>query len=182
MDLQFLLSLAAKTNAKPLPSVPEVFGVRLPHAKHCLTAVDFDLIPNKPPPGILAQNEDGEVDEEPSDDDDEGYNDNTSGLNGVHHGHAAEDDDMEMADGNIHLFSMPGERRDDIESGDGVPAASGHGPGDEEQDEEDLFGEEEDEEMAAAEDGEGGASHPMANGIGAGQKRRADEDDDDYDA
>ncbi len=33
-----------------LPPVPEVFGLRLPPANECLTAVDFDLLPNKPPP------------------------------------------------------------------------------------------------------------------------------------
>ncbi|KZW04036.1 transcription factor TAFII-31, partial [Exidia glandulosa HHB12029] len=42
---EYLHSLAAQTNAIPLPPVPEVFGVRLPPAKECLTAVDFDLVP-----------------------------------------------------------------------------------------------------------------------------------------
>ncbi|KAF8914085.1 transcription initiation factor IID, 31kD subunit-domain-containing protein [Gymnopilus junonius] len=48
---EYILSLAAEVNAAPLPAVPEVFGVRLPPAPDCLTNVDFDLIPNKPPPG-----------------------------------------------------------------------------------------------------------------------------------
>ena len=47
-----MLSLATQTNSVPLPSVPEVYGVRLPPASECLTAVDFDLVPNKPPPGV----------------------------------------------------------------------------------------------------------------------------------
>lgn len=58
---QYILSLAAQTNAIPLPSVSEVFGVRLPPPSHCLTAVDFDIIPNKPPPS--AQQYDEEIEE-----------------------------------------------------------------------------------------------------------------------
>jgi len=42
--------LATQTNAQPLPAVPEVFGLRLPPANECLTAIDFDLLPNRPPP------------------------------------------------------------------------------------------------------------------------------------
>ncbi|KAI9454620.1 hypothetical protein F5148DRAFT_1288590 [Russula earlei] len=32
----------------PSPAVPEVFGLRLPSANECLTAIDFDLVPNRP--------------------------------------------------------------------------------------------------------------------------------------
>ena len=64
------MSLAAQTNAVPLPSVPEVFGVRLPPASECLTSVDFDLVPNKPPPGVKLYDEEIEEIEE-SDEDDE---------------------------------------------------------------------------------------------------------------
>ncbi|KAI0722993.1 transcription initiation factor TAFII31, partial [Earliella scabrosa] len=41
---EYMLSLATQTNSVPLPSVPEVYGVRLPPASECLTAVDFDLV------------------------------------------------------------------------------------------------------------------------------------------
>lgn len=54
---QYTLTLATQTNAIPLPAVPEVFGVRLPQSSDCLTAVDFDLIPNKPPPGVKLYDE-----------------------------------------------------------------------------------------------------------------------------
>lgn len=64
------MSLAAQTNAVPLPSVPEVFGVRLPPTSECLTSVDFDLVPNKPPPGVKLYDEEIEEVEE-SDEDDE---------------------------------------------------------------------------------------------------------------
>jgi len=47
---EYVLSLATQTNAQPLPPVPEVFGLRLPPANECLTAIDFDLLPNRPPP------------------------------------------------------------------------------------------------------------------------------------
>jgi Transcription initiation factor IID, 31kD subunit len=66
------LSLAAQTNAVPLPAVPEVFGVRLPPASECLTAVDFDLIPNKPPTEVKQYDEEvEEVEESESDEDEE---------------------------------------------------------------------------------------------------------------
>ncbi|KAF7331957.1 hypothetical protein MKEN_00076000 [Mycena kentingensis (nom. inval.)] len=48
---EHVLSLASEVNQQPLPSVPEVFGVRMPPAADCLTSIDFDLIPNRPPPG-----------------------------------------------------------------------------------------------------------------------------------
>ncbi|KAG1892635.1 transcription initiation factor IID, 31kD subunit-domain-containing protein [Suillus subluteus] len=66
---EYILSLASQTNATPLPSVPEVFGVRLPPASETLTAVNFDLVPNKPPPEAKLYDE--EVEEIEEDDDDE---------------------------------------------------------------------------------------------------------------
>jgi len=69
---EYTLSLATQTNAVPLPAVPEVFGVRLPPAAECLTAVDFDLIPNKPPPEVKQYDEEvEEVEESESDEDEE---------------------------------------------------------------------------------------------------------------
>jgi len=68
---EYTLSLAAQTNATPLPAVPEVFGVRLPPPSDCLTAVDFDLIPNKPPPEVKQYDEEVEEVEESESDEDE---------------------------------------------------------------------------------------------------------------
>ncbi|KAJ1309103.1 hypothetical protein OPQ81_004781 [Rhizoctonia solani] len=48
---EHLMALATKTNAQPLPSVSDTYGIRIP-AKHALTSVDFDIVPNKPPPGL----------------------------------------------------------------------------------------------------------------------------------
>ncbi|KAF8803685.1 TFIID-31kDa-domain-containing protein [Phlegmacium glaucopus] len=61
---EYILSLAAEVNAVPLPAVPEVFGIRLPPSPDCLTSIDFDLIPNKPPPGVKLYDEEVEEIEE----------------------------------------------------------------------------------------------------------------------
>ncbi len=69
--MQYMLSLATQTNAVPLPSVPEVFGVRLPPPSERLTSVDFDLVPNKPPPGEKLYDEEIEEVEESEDEDED---------------------------------------------------------------------------------------------------------------
>ncbi|KAG9321480.1 hypothetical protein KVV02_007279 [Mortierella alpina] len=46
---EFLLELAEEKNKVPLPLIPEKYGIRLPHERHCLTAVNFQLIPELPP-------------------------------------------------------------------------------------------------------------------------------------
>ncbi|KAG0705503.1 transcription initiation factor IID, 31kD subunit-domain-containing protein [Suillus ampliporus] len=61
---EYILSLASQTNATPLPSVPEIFGVRLPPSSETLTAVNFDLVPNKPPPDTKLYDEEVEEIEE----------------------------------------------------------------------------------------------------------------------
>ncbi|KAH9850051.1 transcription initiation factor IID, 31kD subunit-domain-containing protein [Lenzites betulinus] len=68
---EYVMSLATQTNAMPLPSVPEVFGVRLPPPAECLTAVDFDLVPNKPPTGVKQYDEEIEEVEESEEEDEE---------------------------------------------------------------------------------------------------------------
>ncbi|KAJ7499073.1 transcription initiation factor IID, 31kD subunit-domain-containing protein [Mycena latifolia] len=69
---EYILSLASDVNAVPLPAVPEVFGVRMPPAADCLTSIDFDLIPNKPPPGVKLYDEEiEEIEESESEDDDD---------------------------------------------------------------------------------------------------------------
>ena len=52
--------------------MPEVFGVRLPPASELLTSVDFDLIPNKPPPGTKLYDEEVEEIEESESEEDDG--------------------------------------------------------------------------------------------------------------
>ena len=69
---QYTLSLATQVNAQSLPPVPEVFGLRLPPANECLTAVDFDLVPNRPPPEEKQFDEEiEEIVESASEDEDE---------------------------------------------------------------------------------------------------------------
>ncbi|GES93683.1 transcription initiation factor TFIID subunit 9 [Rhizophagus clarus] len=53
---EFLAQLAKERNREPLPPVPEKYGLRLPPDRHCLTAVNFQLIP-EPPPGFLQKEE-----------------------------------------------------------------------------------------------------------------------------
>ncbi|THH20136.1 hypothetical protein EW146_g1142 [Bondarzewia mesenterica] len=68
---EYTLSLATQTNAQPLPAVPETFGLRLPPPNECLTAVDFDIIPNKPPPAVKQYDEEIEEVEESASEEDE---------------------------------------------------------------------------------------------------------------
>ncbi|KAI9455050.1 hypothetical protein F5148DRAFT_401249 [Russula earlei] len=71
-ERQYTLSLATQANAQPLPAVPEVFGLRLPPAKECLTAIDFDFVPNRPPLEEKQYDEDiEEIVESASEDDEE---------------------------------------------------------------------------------------------------------------
>ena len=56
--------MATQVNATPLPAVPEVFGLRMPQPVDCLTSINFDLIPNKPPPGVKIYDEEVEEIEE----------------------------------------------------------------------------------------------------------------------
>ncbi|CAG8497790.1 7876_t:CDS:2 [Paraglomus occultum] len=41
----FIYELAKAQNEVPLPSVPERYGLRLPPERHCLTAVNFQIVP-----------------------------------------------------------------------------------------------------------------------------------------
>ncbi|KAI9292262.1 transcription factor TAFII-31, partial [Neoconidiobolus thromboides FSU 785] len=43
---EFLRELANKTNSKPLPIIHEKFGTRLPKEKYCLTATNFQILPD----------------------------------------------------------------------------------------------------------------------------------------
>ncbi|KAF8351283.1 transcription initiation factor IID, 31kD subunit-domain-containing protein [Amanita rubescens] len=69
---EYILSLANQVNAAPLPVVPEVFGIRLPPSSECLTCVDFDLVPHKPPPDVKLYDEEvEEIEESESEEEDE---------------------------------------------------------------------------------------------------------------
>ncbi|KAJ3085675.1 Transcription initiation factor TFIID subunit 9B [Quaeritorhiza haematococci] len=46
----FLFELAEKKNSQPLPIVPEKFGVRLPPERHCLTGINFQILPERTSP------------------------------------------------------------------------------------------------------------------------------------
>lgn len=44
-----LLSLASSLNSVPLPPVSNRYGIRLPPPEHCLTNVNFAIVPDAPP-------------------------------------------------------------------------------------------------------------------------------------
>ncbi|KAJ1651663.1 Transcription initiation factor TFIID subunit 9 [Dispira simplex] len=44
---EFLMELSEERNRTPLPLLPEKYGVRLPSEKHCLTAVNFQVVPDR---------------------------------------------------------------------------------------------------------------------------------------
>ncbi|OAD76263.1 hypothetical protein PHYBLDRAFT_16454 [Phycomyces blakesleeanus NRRL 1555(-)] len=43
---EFLLELAQEKNKAPLPLIPEKYGIRLPAEKHCLSGLNFSIIPD----------------------------------------------------------------------------------------------------------------------------------------
>ncbi|EST06990.1 Transcription initiation factor TAFII31 [Kalmanozyma brasiliensis GHG001] len=50
-EKDMLLALASTVNSVPLPPISDRHGVRLPEREHCLTNVNFGLVPNKLPDG-----------------------------------------------------------------------------------------------------------------------------------
>lgn len=139
------MSLASQTNATPLPTVPEVFGVRLPPSSETLTFVNFDLVPNKPPPNVklydeeVEEIEDGEEEGEPAAQEDE-------------------EDDADMEPAAIPLTNAPITPTDVEMGGTPAPIIAGDAPeeGSENGEEADLFGgggdEEEEEEESNADE------------------------------
>ncbi|SPO31948.1 related to TAF9 - TFIID and SAGA subunit [Ustilago trichophora] len=49
LEKDMLLGLASTVNALPLPPISDRHGVRLPPPQHCLTNVNFGIVPNPPP-------------------------------------------------------------------------------------------------------------------------------------
>ncbi|TFK92968.1 TFIID-31kDa-domain-containing protein [Polyporus arcularius HHB13444] len=123
---EYMLSLATQTNSVPLPSVPEVYGVRLPPPSECLTAVDFDLVPNKPPPGVkLFDEEIEEVEESESDDDDMEPAPLPAPQAQQQPQHEAEEDDGLFAGGDEEEEESADEAMEDVTASGGVDAANG---------------------------------------------------------
>lgn len=183
--LQHLLSLATRTNADPLPPISETYGVRLPPLKHCLTAVDFDLVPNKPPPEDVVKYEDEEEEEE-SEEEEEDVASPTR-----------PDEEMELAEPTSMADVQPGSDLSGLASGirmseeaaDGDPLAV---PNEEEEeeagsdDDDGLFGDDgaddddddDDMEMVDIQATATPAAAPTTNGTSqVGEKRKMSEDD-----
>ncbi|UZJ57078.1 hypothetical protein CBS101457_006398 [Exobasidium rhododendri] len=64
---EMLLSLASSLNSVPLPPILDRYGMKLPPPKHCLTNVNFSLVPNPPPQDSLEDDAPGEDDEDDMD-------------------------------------------------------------------------------------------------------------------
>jgi transcription initiation factor TFIID subunit 9B len=111
---EFLLPLAAQINRVPLPILPESYGIRLPHERDRLTAINWDLAP---------VTERRTYPEEVSDARDDGASGSTSqanpaagpgGVNGSHTG--ASGMDLDMAGDN--LFGGRGDEDEDEDDED----------------------------------------------------------------
>lgn len=63
-----LLSLASSLNAVPLPPILDRYGLKLPPRQHCLTNVNFSLVPNPPPQDSSDGDAPGEEEEAEDDD------------------------------------------------------------------------------------------------------------------
>lgn len=84
-----LLSLASSLNAIPLPPVSDKYGVKLPPAQHCLTNVNFSIVPNPPP-------EDDGSDEDAAGDEDDQIQQDDAALR-----EKEEDDDYDEVDDTV---------------------------------------------------------------------------------
>ncbi|KAG1715951.1 hypothetical protein ID866_1240 [Astraeus odoratus] len=145
---EYLLSLASQTNATPLPAVPEVFGVRLPPASETLTSVNFELVPNKPPPTVKLYNAEIEEIEEDEEEAPRAQEDE-------------EEDDADMEPAAIPV-SNPPVTPTDVEMGASTPAsvpvvaAGAADDGSDAGEEADLFGgtgDDEDDDESVGDDG-----------------------------
>lgn len=58
---EFLLGLAQEKNKSPLPLIPEKYGIRLPAEKHCLTGINFSIVPDAPPKQSTVDTQDVEM-------------------------------------------------------------------------------------------------------------------------
>lgn len=166
LHYQYTLSLAAQTNAIPLPSVPEVFGVRIPASTHVLSQVDFDLVPNKPPPQVKQYDE--EVEEVEEDDDE----DEDASLQEIK---VEERAPLGLAPARAHAFATPSDA--DVTSPTPAGGAVGVEDGSEggQDEEEGLFGDDDsegDEGMESVEVPD--VAEPNVNGT----KRKLVEDED----
>jgi transcription initiation factor TFIID subunit 9B len=62
-----LLSLASSLNSVPLPPILDRYGMKLPPPRHCLTNVNFSLVPNPPPQDYSEDDAPGEDEEDEMD-------------------------------------------------------------------------------------------------------------------
>ncbi|ORY91760.1 transcription initiation factor IID, 31kD subunit-domain-containing protein [Leucosporidium creatinivorum] len=156
---EFLLQLATTVNANPLPPVPEVYGIRLPPPAQRLTAPNFTLVPRsaKPPaPPALA------------------------GLDGSLPAAATGGEGSNLGTGALGTAeATPAGGQDDDDDSEGLFGDDVSGDDDDDDDDEDM------EDVTAGLGGSGamdGGQNGASGGEGsAGQKRKPDSDDEEYD-
>lgn len=172
-----MLSLANQINAVPLPAVPEVFGVRIPNqvisgssgipnhtTADVLTAIDFDLLPNDPPPGQVLFDEYEEEEEESDSDDMDDDDDDDMEAAPIPSMNQRPQQPMEDTPFPISAIATEADLRRPT-----VPAEE-----EEEEDDEELFSGGDDEDDAMDQD-------PAPNADAAGQAERQLAEDDNYD-
>lgn len=57
-SMKMLLALASSLNSVPLPPITDRYGMKLPPTQHCLTNVNFSIVPNPPPSGDTYSDDD----------------------------------------------------------------------------------------------------------------------------
>ncbi|KAL1738744.1 transcription initiation factor IID, 31kD subunit-domain-containing protein [Schizophyllum fasciatum] len=188
---EYILSLANQTNSVPLPSVPEVFGVRLPSdPDDTLTGINFDLVPNRPPPGVKIYDEEIEEIEE-SEEEDEGVLEaeeddvDMEGLSANPHAQAPQPPPEPVEEAPFPISAFAAATPNDISMATPGDAGSDAGEdgdlfGDEGEPEDgDLFGEDKPGEPGAGEDEDEAMEEvaaPTTNGVA-----RQFVEEDDYD-
>ncbi|ELU45452.1 TFIID-31kDa domain-containing protein [Rhizoctonia solani AG-1 IA] len=161
---EHLMALATKTNAQSLPAVSDTYGIRVP-AKHALTSVDFDIVPNKPPPGLNGPETYEEEYEEWEEDD---TPEQPSGPQG--------DDLMVMDDPDEPIAlveDVAPMQNGGATAGEEAPTQVDEGAG---SDADDLFGDA-GEDDADKMDQDAPAPEPSGTSPSAGAKRKMEEDD-----
>lgn len=174
---EFLLPLAAQINRVPLPLVPDSFGIRLPHERERLTAVNWEIKPVK------------EKRSYPKDNDEEmqngtsrpklemqtpGMGTRSSPLAGASHG---QDTEMDLS-GRDDLFG--GDDNEDEDDSRVLPNAvrAEGGDDDDEEDEDDEFEMEDALAPSNGRDGSGAQEDGSATpGEGDGEGEEDDEED-----
>lgn len=150
--------------------MPEVFGVRLPPASETLSSVNFELVPNKPPPTVKLYDE--EIEEVEEEDEEEGPE-----------AQEDEEEDADMEPAAIPV-SNPPITPTDVEMAASTPASApivatgGPDDGSDVEEETDLFGGADDDDDDDGSVGDDAMEEVHTDGPSNGVKRKLVEEED----